>query len=53
MDAPISRVPESARLSENRTIDELRVGESASLRRTLDRGDLRLWSALTGNAGID
>lgn len=53
MDAPISTVPESARLSENRTIDELRVGESASLRRTLHRGDLRLWSALTGNAGID
>jgi phosphotransacetylase len=38
---------------ENRTIDEIGVGETASTRRTLERGDLRLWSALTGAAGVD
>jgi phosphate acetyltransferase len=40
-------------LLENHTIDELRVGETASVRHTLHRRDLRLWSALTGNPGID
>jgi phosphotransacetylase/acyl dehydratase len=38
---------------ENKTLDELRVGERASLERTLHRGDLRLWAAVTGNPSLD
>jgi len=42
-----------ARIFENKTLDEIRVGESASLQQSLTQGDLRLWSALTGNLGLD
>jgi len=38
---------------ENKTLDELRVGDRASFERTLHRGDLRLWAAVTGNPNLD
>ena len=38
---------------ENKTLDELRVGDRASLERTLHRGDLRLWAAVTGSPNLD
>jgi phosphotransacetylase/acyl dehydratase len=41
------------RIFENKTLDEIRVGQSASLEQSLTQGDLRLWSALTGNLGLD
>ncbi len=41
------------RIFENRTLEEIRVGESASLEQSLTQGDLRLWSALAGNLGFD
>jgi len=41
------------RVFENKTLDEIRVGQSASIQQSLTPGDLRLWSALTGNLGLD
>ena len=41
------------RVFENKTLDEIRVGESASIQQSLTQDDLRLWSALTGNVGLD
>ena len=41
------------RIFENKTFDQIRVGDSASLQQTLTQRDLRLWSALTGNLGLD
>ena len=41
------------RIFENKTLDEIRVGDSASLQQSLTQRDLRLWSALTGNLGFD
>ena len=34
---------------ENRTYDEIRVGDSASLRRTLSRPDIELFAAMSGD----
>ena len=41
------------RILENKTLDELRVGDSASIERSLHRGDVRLWAAVTGNPNLD
>jgi phosphate acetyltransferase len=41
------------RIFNNKTLEEIRLGESASIQQTLTQGDLRLWSALTGNLGLD
>ena len=41
------------RVFKNKTLDELRVGDSASIERSLNRADLRLWAALTGNPSLD
>jgi phosphotransacetylase len=36
---------------ESRTFDEIRPGDSASMRRTVQAGDLRAWAAAFGDAG--
>jgi phosphate acetyltransferase len=41
------------RVFENKTLDEIRVGQSTSTQQSLTQGDLRVWSALTGNLGLD
>ncbi len=41
------------RVFENKILDEIRVGESASIQQCLTQGDVRVWSALTGNLGLD
>ena len=41
------------RILENKTLDEIRVGDSASIERSLNRADLRLWAAVTGNPEFD
>ena len=41
------------RVLENKTHDEIRVGDCASIERSLNRADLRLWAALTGNPEFD
>ena len=38
---------------ENKTLDEIRIGDSVSIDRSLNRADLRLWAALTGNPNLD
>lgn len=38
---------------ENETLDELRVGDGASIERSLNRRDLHLWAAVTGNPALD
>ncbi len=37
---------------ENKTFDELSVGDSASLTRTLDLGDIETWAAVTGDVNL-
>ena len=41
------------RILENKTLDEIRVADSASIERSLNRADLRLWAAVTGNPEFD
>jgi phosphate acetyltransferase len=41
------------RIVENKTLDEIRAGDSVSIDRSLNRADLRLWAALTGNPNLD
>ncbi len=41
------------RVFENKTIDEIRVGDSAAIRRTLHLADLRAWAAVSGNPSLD
>ena len=41
------------RVFESRTIDDIRIGDEASIQRSLNLTDLRLWAALTGNPGLD
>ena len=42
-----------ASIVENRTLDEIQLGDSVSLDSSLNRADLRLWAALTGNPNLD
>ena len=41
------------RVFENKTIDEMRVGDSAAITRTLHSADLRAWAAVSGNPSLD
>ena len=41
------------RVYENKTIDEIRVGNSAAITRTLHSADLRAWAAVSGNPSLD
>ena len=41
------------RVFENKTIDEMRVGDSAAITRTLHSADLRAWAAVSGNSSLD
>jgi phosphate acetyltransferase len=41
------------RVFENKTIDELSIGESAAITRTLHPADLRAFAAVTGNPSFD
>jgi phosphotransacetylase/acyl dehydratase len=41
------------RILENKTLDEMRLGDSASMTRSLIRTDVRLWAAVTGNPSLD
>jgi phosphate acetyltransferase len=41
------------RVFENKTIDELRVGDSAAITWTLHSADLRAWAAVSGNPSLD
>src|SRR5271165_4227542 len=41
------------RIFENKTLEEIRVGDSASIQQSLTQADLRLWAALTGNVGLE
>lgn len=41
------------RVFENRMIDELTIGESAAVTRTLQAADLRAWAAVSGNPSLD
>jgi len=36
---------------ENKTFDEIRVGDAASVQRTLQAGDVRAWAAAFGDIG--
>jgi len=36
----------------NKTFDEIRLGDSASVQRTLQAGDVRAWAAVFGEAGM-
>lgn len=37
---------------ENKTLDEIQIGDSASLTRTLRSEDLETWAAVTGNINL-
>ena len=37
---------------ENRTFDEIAVGESATLVRALDKSDVETWAVMTGNINL-
>ncbi len=39
-------------LIENRTFDEIAIGDTASLTRAFGRDDLETWAAMTGNVGL-
>ena len=41
------------RVFENKTINEIRVGDSAAITRTLHLADLRAWAAVSGNPSLD
>ncbi|WP_421723463.1 bifunctional enoyl-CoA hydratase/phosphate acetyltransferase [Bauldia sp.] len=38
---------------ENKTLSKIKVGDTASLKRTLKRRNLNVWVALTGNPGLE
>ncbi len=41
------------RVFENKTIEEIRLGDSAAMTRTLHPADLRAWAAISGNPSLD
>jgi phosphate acetyltransferase len=48
----MANLPDALNMIENKTFDEITVGDSASFVRALDRTDVETWAVMTGNVNL-